>query len=353
MGSGGEVGAVSPTPTTVVATPTTVVATPTTVVGTTSVTTTPVTTTPVTTTTVTTTTVTTTSTAVVTTTTQMPTVAGIGAADSVKSVALLAELAVVDEPPRVGYERRLFPHWQDVNGSGCTTRQDMLLATVIGFPQVDLFDRCVIVEGDWFSVYDGELHQGGPGEVDVDHVVALAEAWDSGAWSWDEPLRRRFANDPDNLLVVTASSNRSKGDRDVGEWKPPRREAWCVTASIVVEVKHRYRLSVDPAEARALRTMLGTCTQSGVTTVAPPAPLTPSTVASPRVAEGGVATSEVCVDVNTASLDQLQRLVHIGAQRAQQIVSLRPFRSVDELIRVSGIGPARLRDIVAQGLVCP
>jgi DNA uptake protein ComE-like DNA-binding protein len=281
-------------------------------------------------------------------------------------VALLADIAVVEEPVRVGYERRLFPHWLDVNGSGCTTRQDMLFAAVIGFPQVDLFDRCVIVEGDWWSMYDGVLHQGGPGEVDVDHVVALGEAWDSGAWSWDEPRRRAFANDPDNLVVVTASSNRSKGDRDVGEWRPPRREAWCVMAGMVVRVKARYALSVDRVEAQALLAMLDTCSGAGdqASTVGVPArasvpePLvTPESASSAPTSAAPTSaaptSAEPCVDLNTASLLELERLVHIGAQRARQIVELRPLSSVAELRRVSGIGAARLSDIVTQGLVCP
>jgi len=270
------------------------------------------------------------------------------------SLSLLDALTVEAEPPRVGYQRSLFPHWRDVNGTGCNARQDALFASVIGFPQVDLFDRCVIVEGDWLSIYDGVLHQGAPGDVDVDHVVALAEAWDSGAWNWDESTRRGFANDPDNLLVVTASSNRSKADRDVGEWRPQRRDAWCQTAQITVRIKHRYRLTVDVAEHRALRDMLATCTTSSgaadATSAPVPAPVT--TVVATTVVSAP-APSGPCVDLNSATVDQLDDIVHIGPARAADIVRLRPFSSVDDLVRVPGISSARLRDIVAQGLVCP
>lgn len=261
-------------------------------------------------------------------------------------LVLLDRLTVAPEPPRTGYERRLFPHWHDVNGSGCTARQDALLAQVIGFPQIDSFNPCFIVEGDWYSVYDGVLHQGAPGDVDVDHVVALAEAWDSGAWAWDQAMRRQFANDLDNLLVVTAASNRTKGDRDVGQWRPPRRQAWCLTATITVRVKYRYDLSVDAAEAQALREMLATCSD---TTASVPVPVPVVPPPSSAVTTVGVG----CVDLNTASLDELQRLRHIGEERARHIVELRPFSSVNDLVRVRGIGLERVGDIVAEGLVCP
>ncbi len=93
---------------------------------------------------------------------------------------------------RSGYSRDLFPHWADTNGSGCNVSQDTLRAQVVGFPQVDLFNRCVIVEGDWYSLFDAVNYSGSPSELDVDHVVALSEAWDSGASKWpgiDRPSR--------------------------------------------------------------------------------------------------------------------------------------------------------------------
>jgi DNA uptake protein ComE-like DNA-binding protein len=273
-------------------------------------------------------------------------------------------LIVTAETARTGYDRALFPHWLDVNGTGCTTRQDMLFATVIGFPQVDVFDRCVIVEGDWYSVYDGITHAGQPGDLDVDHVVALAEAWDSGAWAWSDTTRRRFANDPDNLLVVTASSNRSKADRDVGEWRPVRRDAWCLTATITVRVKVRYGLTADEREAQALTDMLATCDEPGTLTTpvpatvvspAPPVATTPTTsTPTPSASTTTIAgSSRDCIDVNTATETELQAIIHIGPSRAADIVRLRPFQSVADLDRVPGIGASRLQDIVEQGLVCP
>lgn len=282
-------------------------------------------------------------------------------------LAVLDTLEVVPERLRVGYDRALFPHWNDTNGSGCHARQDALLAQVIGFPQRDLFDPCVVVEGDWFSLFDGALHAGSPGDVDVDHVVALAEAWDSGADAWPLELRRAFANDPINLLVVSRSSNQSKGDKDAGEWRPPRREAWCVTATIMIHTKSRYGLTVDGAERDGLAAMAATCDEEGQWQVPglplpgtpafdalPPVTIPPATTPPPTSAE--VPRSSACgpgqVDINSASEAELTRIIHIGPERAAQLVALRPFTSVRQLTRINGIGDGRIRDILAEGIAC-
>ena len=271
--------------------------------------------------------------------------------------AHFAALAVVSEPARVGYDRDLFDHWDDINGSGCDARQDTLARQAIGFPQVDVFDRCVIVEGDWYSVYDAVTHSGSPSDLDIDHVVSLAEAWDSGASTWSSSQRRQFANDPANLLAVTASSNRSKSDRDAAEWLPPATSSWCLTASITVEVKYAYGLSIDSAERSALAQMLDTCGRSDQVTLAMVSTMplsgsepTTSTVASPTATT--TAPSANCIDINTADLDALDQIIHIGPSRAADIIALRPFASVADLTRVSGISTTRLADIVDQGLAC-
>jgi competence ComEA-like helix-hairpin-helix protein len=281
---------------------------------------------------------------------------------------LLGALTVVAEGPRTGYDRSLFSHWRDTNGSGCDARQDTLAEQVIGFPQVDLFDSCVIVEGDWYSIFDGVTHAGSPSELDIDHVIALAEAWDSGASTWDSATRRRFANDPAHLVAVTASSNRSKSDADLADWRPIR-SAWCVTATITAEVKAAYGLGVDPAEYDAIAEMLGTCGASDQVTIgvapvgtvpevtsAPTTPASPTITQPPSVApeDGSVDDGSVgdCVDINTASVEALDAIVHIGPSRAADIIALRPFSSVEDLTRVSGIGASRLADILAEGLAC-
>ena len=237
---------------------------------------------------------------------------------------------------------------------------------MVGLPQVDLFNRCVIVEGDWYSLFDAVNYSGSPSELDVDHVVALSEAWDSGASKWTTAQRRVFANDQLNLLAVTASSNRSKGDRDAGEWLPPSASAWCVTGAIMVTVKAKYQLSIDSREKTGLERLLGKCGQTDQLTVpglsneivkaitggavaTPSTTTAPATTSSPQTT---AAPSEGCVNINTAAYESLLLIVHIGSERARELISLRPFRSVDDMTRINGIGPSRLADIKTQGLAC-
>jgi hypothetical protein len=115
----------------------------------------------------------------------------------------------------------LFAHWVDADGDRCDTREEVLIAESRTPAQVDPYG-CKVVAGDWSSIYDG-VSTDQPGDLDIDHVVALAEASDSGAAAWDAARRRAFANDLDEpaaLIAVTASSNRSKSDEDPAEWQP-------------------------------------------------------------------------------------------------------------------------------------
>ena len=181
--------------------------------------------------------------------------------------AVIDELVVQEEGPRRGYSRNLFDHWSDVNGSDCHARQDVLLDQAISYVQSDGFGSCFIVEGDWYLPFDGQLHSGAPGDIDVDHVVALAEAWDSGADQWNFNRRRQFANDPLHLMVSDRQVNRDKADLDAGEWKPERRDSWCLTATMMALTKYRYSLTVDAAERRGLYEMADTCDDAEQVTI--------------------------------------------------------------------------------------
>ena len=170
-------------------------------------------------------------------------------------------LVVAPEADEESYERELFGSgWIDADGDRCDTRAEVLIEESISLAQVDAFG-CGIVEGDWVSVYDG-VETTNPGDLDIDHVVALGEAWRSGASRWDEATRLAFANDldhPDALIAVSASSNRSKGDRDPAEWQPPSEESWCRYVGTWVEVKARWALTADQAEVDVLRDMAAAC----------------------------------------------------------------------------------------------
>ena len=165
--------------------------------------------------------------------------------------SLVGRLAVADEGPRAGYAAALFRHWTDVDGDGCDTRCEVLAAQ-------RRTDLAGLPGGGWLSIYDGYTTSD-PSELEIDHVVALAEAWDSGASSWDADRREAFANDPDELLAVTLATNRSKSDRDPAKWQPPNRDAWCQFGTTWTRVKLKWGLTADPAEVRALQNMLTGC----------------------------------------------------------------------------------------------
>ncbi len=166
-------------------------------------------------------------------------------------VALIRQLPQAPEH-RAGYSRDLFRLWIDANGDGCDTRHEVLIDEAVKAPHVG--SGCSLTGGKWISPYDGVVVTDAS-KLDIDHLVPLAEAWDSGAYRWTAARRQAFANDlgvPWALFAVTASSNRSKGDQDPAEWLPPLESDRCTYVVDWVAVKTRWGLSVDPTERRAL-----------------------------------------------------------------------------------------------------
>ena len=177
---------------------------------------------------------------------------------------MLVGLRVAPEGARTGYQRELFNHWVDADRDGCDAREEVLIAESRSMAQVDPYG-CKVLEGDWYSLYDG-LTFTDPAELDIDHMVPLAESWDSGAAGWDSGRRQAFANDldhPQALRAVSASSNRSKSDLDPGQWKPTRDAAWCEYANDWVTVKKAWDLTADQNEVDDLRVMLRTLQPDG------------------------------------------------------------------------------------------
>jgi hypothetical protein len=170
-------------------------------------------------------------------------------------VELLEELTVAVEE-RDGYDRDLFPHWSS-QGDGCDTREAVLQRDGEG---VEVDADCYPTAGSWTSPYDGERWTV-PSDVDIDHVVPLAEAWASGAGAWTMEEREAFANDLDRpqLLAVTDNVNQEKSDQDPAEWLPPVESYHCAYVTAWIEVKHDYQLSVDEAEKQALDEALSSC----------------------------------------------------------------------------------------------
>jgi len=174
----------------------------------------------------------------------------------------VADLPVAAEV-RTGYSRDLFPHWIDADGDGCSTRNEVLISEADD--PVTVGSGCALSGGRWFSYYDG-VSQTVSSNLDIDHMVPLAEAWDSGARSWTTATRRLFANDLGDhraLVAVTGSVNRSKGDQDPREWLPAREV--CRYVKEWVAVKHRWRLTVDADEKAALQSLAAGCTNTTIT----------------------------------------------------------------------------------------
>ena len=233
----------------------------------------------------------------VTTTTGKPTVVG--------SALALLQLVRVENEYQVGYDRSLFDHWRDIDGDGCDSRDQVLKRDSVSLPQVDPVN-CNVIAGDWVSPYDGGKWSN-PSDLDIDHVVALKEAWDSGAWAWSAAQRKAFANDTSDsrtLLAVTDSVNQSKSDKDPSNWLPPLQSYTCTYLGNWIAVKVRWSLSMDSSEFGRIKNLLqSTCSSlniapipnlpniSGGTTVVtnPPAASTNSTVTPNTASAGTVA----------------------------------------------------------------
>ncbi len=179
------------------------------------------------------------------------------------------EALPVEDEVRDGYDRDLFKHWVDADKNRCHTRNEVLIAEAVMAPAVD--DRCRLSGGLWYSYYDDQYIDNAR-SLDIDHLVPLAEAWDSGAREWDADRREAYANDLGNeisLIAVTASSNRSKADKDPAEWMPPSASAACQYAYEWISVKTRWELSIDQTEADALAAIIADCPSAVVTATAP------------------------------------------------------------------------------------
>jgi hypothetical protein len=175
---------------------------------------------------------------------------------------MLDGLRVAGRGPKTGYSREAFGSpWLDVDRNGCDTRNDILTR--------DLRERvyrsarsCAVATGildDPYTARTITFVRGGPSEVDIDHVVALGNAWVTGAARFTERQRVLFANDPLNLLAVDAGANRQKGDADAATWLPSNRSFRCAYVARQIAVKDAYGLAVTPPERDAMIRVLDRC----------------------------------------------------------------------------------------------
>ena len=160
------------------------------------------------------------------------------------------------------YDREAFgQRWADTNHNGCDTRNDILARDLARPTFKPGTHDCIVLTGTLAEPYTGKTIQFERGDktsslVQIDHVVALADAWRSGAWQWDEQSRQEFANDPENLLAVDGAANR---DKSADQWLPPNAGFRCDYVKRQIAVKYSYGLSVTESEQDAMATQLATC----------------------------------------------------------------------------------------------
>jgi len=191
-------------------------------------------------------------------------------AEAGAALAELAGIPVKGRAPKSGYSRSQFGDaWTDdvtvADGhNGCDTRNDILRRDLLDVVTKPGSNGCAVLSGILNDPYTGETvaFQRGPGssaEVQIDHVVALSDAWQTGAQQLDDFTRQNFANDPRNLQATVGWVNQEKGDSDAASWLPPNNSYRCAYASRIVEVKAAYGLWVTPAEHDALERVLLNC----------------------------------------------------------------------------------------------
>ena len=316
-----------------------------------------------------------------------------------------------------GYDRSAWKHWGDSDRDCQDTRAEVLIAESLEPVTFTSSNNCTVLGGRWYDAYTNTIFTVAH-DLDVDHFVPLSNAHSSGGTGWAPDRRQDYANslaDADHLIAVSASANRSKGNRAPDAWKPPNQGYWCEYAYDWIRIKYAWGLSATQSEWDALQSMIATCpvgftyanaAGSVAVAVIPPAPaatvvvvpataqpaatavivvvptdvpvaatvvvvvvptdvpvaatavvvVVPTDVPTAAPAATAVATGQCApgqIDVNSATLEDLQRIKHIGAARAQALITLRPFSSVSDLARISGIGSGvRLAEIKAENLAC-
>lgn len=179
------------------------------------------------------------------------------------AASALAALPVKGRAPKTGYERERFGSaWTDVDRNGCDQRNDVLRRDLQDETLRPGTGGCVVVGGTLTDPYTGKtvvFRKSAGDQVQIDHVVALSNAWQTGAQQLDEPTRTALGNDPLNLMAVDGPTNQAKGDGDAATWLPPARGYRCAYVARQVAVKAKYGLWVTQAERDAIARVLSAC----------------------------------------------------------------------------------------------
>lgn len=177
------------------------------------------------------------------------------------SISTLNSLEVKGRAPKTGYSRAQFPHWSDLDRNGCDARNDILKRDLTEVIFKAGTRDCKVLSGVLLDPFSNKVltFTSVKSAVDIDHVVALSNAWQTGAAYFDRNTRSQIANDPLNLIAVDAKLNRQKGDSDAATWLPPNKVFRCEYVSRQVSVKAKYSLWVTPPEKEAITRVLNQC----------------------------------------------------------------------------------------------
>jgi len=175
----------------------------------------------------------------------------------------LNKLPVKGRAPKTGYSREQFPHWKDPDKNGCDSRNDILKRDLTKVIFKEGTNNCKVIAGTLLDPYSNKLIDfdisKSSSTIDIDHVVALSNAWQTGAFQLTLDQRTNFANDPLNLLAVDFKLNRQKGDGDAATWLPPYKSYRCTYVARQVAVKTKYKLWVTAPEKGAISNLLTAC----------------------------------------------------------------------------------------------
>ena len=181
------------------------------------------------------------------------------------ATAVLETLAVKGRAPKTGYTRAQFgPAWADVDRNGCDTRNDILKRDLTSITYRAKTRNCVVESGTLIDRYSGETINFVKGnissmEIQIDHVVALSNAWQTGAFKLSADQRKALSNDPLNLFAVKGRLNSQKGDGDAATWLPPLKSFRCSYVAQQIAVKAKYSLWVTAPEKAAMVSILAKC----------------------------------------------------------------------------------------------
>ena len=177
------------------------------------------------------------------------------------ALTVLNSLEVKGRAAKTGYARSQFPHWSDPDRNGCDARNDTLKRDLTQISFKTGTRDCKVLTGQLLDPFSGKVitFSSTKSNIDIDHVVALSNAWQTGAAYFDKTKRQQIANDPLNLLAVDFSLNRQKGDGDAATWLPPLKSYRCDYVARQIAVKAKYGLWVTQPEKSAIIKLLEKC----------------------------------------------------------------------------------------------